>query len=45
MRNVLIATIAVVAIFVVALIVLGTIDIPAPSAQIERPIPASRLPH
>jgi hypothetical protein len=45
MKIVLIAAAAVVALLAVGLIVLGSVDIPAPSAQIEKPIPADRLPH
>jgi hypothetical protein len=45
MKTVLIVVGAVVALTVVALIVLGSVDIPAPSAEIERTIPADRLPH
>jgi hypothetical protein len=45
MKIVVIVVAAIVALIVVALIVLGSIDIPAPSGEIERTIPADRLPH
>ncbi len=45
MKIVLVAAGAIVAILIVALIVLASIDIPAPSGQIEKTIPASRLPN
>jgi len=45
MKTVLIVVGVVVVLAVVALIVLGSIDIPAPSGQIEKTIPADRLPH
>lgn len=45
MKIVLIVVVALVALLVVGLIVLGSVDIPAPSAQIEKPVPADRLPH
>ena len=45
MKIVLIVVGAVVALLVVGLIVLGSVDIPAPSGQIEKPIPADRLLH
>jgi hypothetical protein len=45
MKFILIAAGALVAIAVVALIVLASVDIPAPSGQIEKVIPADRLPH
>jgi hypothetical protein len=33
------------ALVVISLLVLGSIDIPAPSGQVEKTIPADRLPH
>jgi hypothetical protein len=45
MKIVLIVVGAIVALIVVALIILGSIDIPAPSGQVEKVIPADRLPH
>jgi hypothetical protein len=45
MKIVLITAAAIVALVVVVLIVLGSVDIPAPSGQIEKPIPADRLIH
>jgi hypothetical protein len=45
MKFILIVAAAIVAIVVITLVVLGSIDIPAPSGQIEKPIPADRLPH
>ena len=45
MKIVLIVVAAILALLVVGLIVLGSVDIPAPSGQIEKPIPADRLPH
>ena len=45
MKTVLIVVGAIVVLAVAALIVLGSIDIPAPSGQIEKTIPADRLPH
>jgi len=44
MKIVLIVVAAIVALLIVGLIVLGSVNIPAPSGQIEKPIPASRLP-
>ncbi len=44
MKIVLIAVAAVVALLVIVLVVLGSVDIPAPSGEVEKPIPASRLP-
>ena len=45
MKILLIATAAFVVLLVVGFIVLGSVDIPAPSGQIEKPIAADRLPH
>jgi hypothetical protein len=45
MKTVLIVVGAVVALVVIALIVLGSVDIPAPSGQVEKTIPADHLPH
>jgi hypothetical protein len=45
MKIVLILVAAVVALLVVGLIVLASVDIPAPSGQIEKPIPADHLLH
>jgi hypothetical protein len=45
MKIILIIVAAIVAIVVLALVVLGSIDIPAPSGQIQKTIPADRLPH
>ena len=45
MKIVLIVVGAFVALLVVALIILGSVDIPAPSGQVEKTIPADRLPH
>jgi hypothetical protein len=45
MKIVLIIVAAIVALVAIALIVLGSVDIPVPSGQVEKPIPADRLPH
>jgi hypothetical protein len=45
MKILLIVFAAIVALVTVALIILGSVDIPAPSGQIEKTIPADRLPH
>lgn len=45
MKIALIAVGAVLAIIVVLLVVLASVDMPAPSAQIEKPIPADKLIH
>ena len=45
MKIVLIVVGAIVALLVVALIILGSIDISAPSGQVEKTIPDDRLPH
>ena len=45
MKIVLIVAGAVVALIAIALIILGSVDIPAPSGQVEKTIPADRLPH
>jgi hypothetical protein len=36
---------AVLLILVLALVVLGTVDLPAPAGQVEKVIPADKLPH
>ena len=45
MKIVLIGVAAIVALVAIALIILGSVDIPAPSGQVEKTIPAERLPH
>lgn len=45
MKTLLIVVAAVVVVVAVALAVLGSVDIPAPSGQIEKPISADKLPH
>jgi hypothetical protein len=45
MKIVLIVVGALVALVIVALIILGSVDIPAPSGQIEKTIPVDRPPH
>jgi len=45
MKPVVIIAAAVLALIAISLIVLGGVDIPAPSGQIEKTIPADRLPH
>jgi hypothetical protein len=45
MKIVLIVVAALIALIAVALVVLGSVDIPAPSGQVEKTIPADRLPH
>ena len=45
MKTVLIVVGAIVVLVAVALIVLGSIDIPAPSGQVEKTIPADHLLH
>jgi hypothetical protein len=45
MKIVLIVAAAIVALVAIALIILGSVDIPAPSGQVEKTIPADRLPH
>jgi hypothetical protein len=45
MKTMIIVAAAVVAVIVVVLTVLASIDIPAPSRQIEKTIPADRLIH
>jgi hypothetical protein len=45
MKIVLIVAAAIVALLVIVLVVLGSIDIPAPSGEVEKTIPADRLPH
>ncbi len=45
MKIVLIVVGAFVALAAVALVILGSVDIPAPSGQVEKTIPADRLPH
>ena len=44
MKFVLIPVAVLVALVVVGLVILGSFDIPAPSGQIEKTIPADRLP-
>jgi hypothetical protein len=45
MKFVLLALAVIVALVVIGLVALGSFDIPAPSGQIEKTIPADRLPH
>ena len=45
MKVTLIAAVAVLVIIGVVLVVLATVDIPAPSAQIEKTIPTDKLIH
>jgi hypothetical protein len=45
MKILLIVAAAIVALVAIALIILGSVDIPAPSGQVEKTIPADRLPH
>jgi hypothetical protein len=45
MKFVLIAIAGLAALVAIGLVVLGTFDIPAPSGQVEKTIPADRLPH
>jgi hypothetical protein len=45
MKILLIVLAAVVAVIALALIVLGSVDIPAPSGQVEKPIATDKLPH
>jgi len=45
MKIVLVVVAIIVALLVVTLIVLGSIDIPAPSGQVEKAISPDRLPH
>jgi hypothetical protein len=44
MKIVLIVIAAILALLAIALVVLGSVDIPAPSGQIQKTIPADRLP-
>ena len=45
MKIVLIVVAAIAALLLVALIVLASVDIPAPSGEVVKTIPADRLPH
>ncbi len=45
MKPLVIIAAALIALVAISLIVLGSIAIPAPSGQIEKTIPADRLPH
>lgn len=45
MKFILLALALIVVLLAVGLVVLGSFDIPAPSGQIEKTIPADRLPH
>jgi len=45
MKIVLIVAAALVVLAAIALIVLGSVDIPAPSGEVQKAIPAERLPH
>jgi len=45
MKIILVVAAVLVALVAIALIVLGSIDIPAPSGQVQKAIPADRLPH
>jgi hypothetical protein len=45
MKIVLIVVGVIVALVAIALVILGSVDIPAPSGQVEKTIPADRLPH
>ena len=45
MKIVLIVVAALAVLVAVALVILGSVDIPAPSGQVEKTIPADRLPH
>jgi hypothetical protein len=45
MKFVLIVVAALIALAAIALVILGSVDIPAPSGQVEKTIPADRLPH
>jgi len=45
MRILLIVVAAVVVVIAVALVVLGSVDIPAPSGQVEKPLAADKLLH
>jgi hypothetical protein len=45
MKIFLIVIAAILVLVIGALVVLGSVDIPAPSAEIHKTIPAERLPH
>jgi hypothetical protein len=45
MKVALIVAGMVLALLVIGIVVLGAIDIPAPSGQVEKTIPADKLPH
>ena len=45
MKFALIAAIVLIVAIAVGLAVLGSIDMPAPSGQVQKTIPADRLPH
>jgi hypothetical protein len=45
MKIAIIVAVALGAVLAVGLAILATVDIPAPSSQVEKTIPADRLPH